>query len=69
MYNELSFRETISNRATSSNSTLSNFQQSSSQSQSPISSAPISISLAPSPMNTAIQNNNDSNNLNTPLEQ
>ena len=47
---------------------MSNSQQSSSQSQSPISSAIISISPTPSPINTAIQNN-DSKHLCMPLEQ
>ena len=65
MYNELAFiRDPIS-----SNLTLSNPQQSSSQSQSPTSSEPISISSTPSPINTAIQNNDDSKNLYMPLEQ
>ena len=62
IYNELSsIRDTISNRVTSSN--LNNSQQASSQSQSPMSLALISISLTPSPVNTAIQNNGGSKNL------
>ena len=70
LYKELSFiRDTISNLVTSSNLTLSNFQQSSSQSQSAMSSVPILIFPAPSPMNTTIPNNNDSNDLYMPLEQ
>ena len=59
----------FSNRVTSSNLTLPNSQQSSIQSQSPISSAPISISPTPSPINTAIQSNDDSKNLYMPLKQ
>ena len=70
MYNELSFiRDTISNSVTSSNLILSNSQQSHSHSQSPISPAPISISVTPSPIKTAIRNNDDLKNLYMSLEQ
>ena len=64
MYNELYFiRDTLSNRVTSSILTLSNSQQSSSQFQ-----RPISISPTPSPINTAIQNNDESKSPYIPLE-